>query len=59
MASSLSLNMGYIFLVGSRILLLMAFQQLVLILERSQEEMSEHPFTLPFELEATALLFIS
>ena len=28
MASSLSLNMGYIFLVGSRILLLMAFQQL-------------------------------
>ena len=38
--SSLSLDMGYLFLVGSSILLLMVVQQLAVILVLSQEEMS-------------------
>ena len=46
-ASSLSLDMGYLFLVGSSILLPMIVLQLVAILLLSQEEMSAHPSTLP------------
>ena len=45
-ASSLSLDVEYHFLVGSGILLAMVVQQLV-ILVFSQEEMSAHPSTLP------------
>ena len=55
----LSLDMGYLFLEGSSILLLITFQQLVVILELSQEEMRAHASTLPSELEAIDLLFIS
>ena len=43
-AFSLSLDVGYLFLVGSSILLLMVVQQLVVILVLWQE-MSAHPFT--------------
>ena len=46
-ASPLSLDMGYYFLVGSNILLLMVVQQLVVVLEFSQEKVSTHPSTLP------------
>ena len=46
-ASPLSLDMDYLFLVGSNSLLLMVVQQLVAILEFSQEKMSKHPSTLP------------
>ena len=42
----LSLDMGYLFLVGSSILLLMVVQQLVAILVLSQE-MRAHPSTWP------------
>ena len=42
-ASPLPLDMGYLFLVGSNILLLMVVQQRVTILEFSQEKMSTHP----------------
>ena len=45
-ASCLSLDMGYLFLVGSGILLSTVVQQLVAILVLSQE-MSTHPSTLP------------
>ena len=45
--SSLSLDMGYLFLVGSSILLPMIVLQLVAILLLLQEEMSVHPSTLP------------
>ena len=45
-ASSLSLDVEYLFSVGSSILLAMVVQQLV-ILVFSQEEMSAHPSTLP------------
>ena len=45
-ASSLSLDVGYLFLVGSSILLSMRVQQLVVILVLLQE-MSAHPSTLP------------
>ena len=38
--SPLPLDMGYLFLVGSNFLLLMVVQQLVAILEFSQEKMS-------------------
>ena len=46
-ASPLPLDTGYLFLVGSRILLLMVAQELVAILVFSQEKMSIHPATLP------------
>ena len=46
-ASSLSLDVEYLFLAGSGILLAMVVQQLVVILVFSQEEMSAHPSTLP------------
>ena len=46
-AFSLSLDVGYLFLVGSSILLSMVVQQLVAILVLSQEEMSAYPSTLP------------
>ena len=45
-ASCLSLDMGYLFLVGSGILLSTVVQQLVAILVLLQE-MSKHPSTLP------------
>ena len=45
-ASSLSLDVGYLFLVGSSILLPMIVQQLVEIFVLSQE-MSTHPSMLP------------
>ena len=41
-ASPLPLDEGYLFLVGSRITLSMAVQQLIAILEFSQEKMSTH-----------------
>ena len=44
---SFALGCGYIFLVGSVILLSMVVQQLVAILEVSQEKMSTHPSTSP------------
>ena len=43
----LSFNMGYLFLMGSSVFLLMVVQQLVAILMFLQEEMSTHPSTLP------------
>ena len=46
-ASPLSLDRGYYFLVGSNILLWMVIQQLVVVLEFSQEKVSTHPSTLP------------
>ena len=46
-ASSLSLDVGYLFLMGSSILLSMVVQQLVAILVFSQEKMSTHPSILP------------
>ena len=46
-ASSLSLDVGYLFLVGSSVLLSMVVQQLVANLVLSQQEMSTHPSTLP------------
>ena len=46
-ASSLSFDMGYLFLVGSSVFLLMVVQQLVAILMFLQEEMNAHPSTLP------------
>ena len=46
-ASSLSLDTGYLFLVGSSVLLSMVVQQLVVILVFSQKEMSAHHSTLP------------
>ena len=42
-ASPLPLDMGYLFLVGSNILLSMVVQQRVVILEFSQEKMSACP----------------
>ena len=45
MASSLSLNMGHLFLVGSSDFLLEMVQQLVAILVLLQEEMSARPST--------------
>ena len=46
MASSLSLNVRYVFLVGSSVLLSMVVQPLVVILVLSQEEMNIHPSSL-------------
>ena len=46
-AFPLPLDMGYIFLVGSNILLSMVVQQQVVTLEFSQEKMSEQPSTPP------------
>ena len=51
-ASSLSLDMEYLFLVGSSGLLSMAVQQLVAILVLLQEEMSSHPLLCHLEQEA-------
>ena len=47
MAFSLYLDVGYLFLVGSKALLSMVVQQLVAILVLSWEEMSTHFSTLP------------
>ena len=44
---SFALGMGYLFLLGSNILLLMVVQQRVVILEFSQEKMSTCPSTAP------------
>ena len=41
------LDMGYLFWVGSNILLSMVVQQCVVIVELLQEKMSIHPSTLP------------
>ena len=46
-ASSLSLDEGYLFLVGCSVLLSMMVQQLVSILVLLQEEMDAHPSTAP------------
>ena len=46
-ASSLSFDVGYLFLVGSNVLLSMVVQQLVVILVFLQMEMSAHPSTRP------------
>ena len=46
-ASPLPLDEGYLFLVGSRITLSMAVQQLIAILEFSQEKMSTYLYTPP------------
>ena len=46
-ASPLPLDVGYLYLVGSNILLWMVVQQLAAILEFSQEEMSAGSSTLP------------
>ena len=48
----LSLEVGYLFLMGSSILLSMVVQQLVVILVLSQEEISTCPLLCHFELEA-------
>ena len=45
MAFSLSLDVGYLFLVGSSILLSMVVEQLVAVLVLSQEEMRACPLT--------------
>ena len=45
-ASYLPLNVGYLFMVRSNILLLMVVQQWVAVLEFSQENMSTRPSTL-------------
>ena len=58
-ASSLSLDMGYLFLVGSSILPSMAVQQLVAVLVLSQEEVSSHPSTLPFWTRTDSYVFFS
>ena len=55
-APSLSLDMKYLLLVGSRVLLLMVVQQLVAILVFLQEEMNTHPSTLPFWTGASIFL---
>ena len=46
-APPLPLDVEYLFLVESNILLSMVFQQLVAILEFSQEKMNTCPSTLP------------
>ena len=46
-ACSLTLYLGYVFLVGSSVLLLMVVQHLAVILELSREQMSAHPSSLP------------
>ena len=46
-AASLSLDMGYLFLIGFSVLLSMIVQQLVAVLVLLQEEMSTCPFTPP------------
>ena len=46
-ASPLPLDVGYVFLVGSNILLLMVVQQLVARLMFSQETMDTRPSTVP------------
>ena len=52
--SSLSLDMGYLFLMGSSILLLMVVQQLVVILVLLQEQMSARFTILNQSLHAAA-----
>ena len=49
-ASPLPLDMRYLFLVGSNILLLMVFPQWVAVLQFLQEKMCAHPSTLPSSL---------
>ena len=46
-AASLPVDVGYLFLVGSNVLLLMVVQQQVAVLEFLQEKMSTRPSTLP------------
>ena len=46
-ASPLPLDTGYLFLVGSNILLSIVVQQRVVLLEFSQEKMSARPSTPP------------
>ena len=58
-ASSLSLDVGYLFLVGSRVLLLVVVQQLVVILVLSQEEVCVCPSTLPSWTRLILLIFES
>ena len=57
-ASPLPWMVGYLFLVGSNILLLMVIQQQVVILEFSQEKMSACPSMPPFwdNLENSAVV---
>ena len=56
---SFALRRGYLYLVGSNILLLMVVQQQVAILEFSQEKLSAHPSTPPPYLITTRdVLFI-
>ena len=58
-AASLSLDVGYLFLAGSSILLSMVVQQLVGILVLLQKGMSACPSTLPLpHLEMEPLLVI-
>ena len=57
--ASLSSNVGYLFLVGSSVLLLMAVQQLVAILVLSQEEMSTRPSTPPSWTRSSRLFNLS
>lgn len=47
MASSLFLDMGYLFLLGSSVLLSMVVQKLIAILELLEEVMSTCPSTVP------------
>ena len=57
--SSLSFDMEHLFLVGSRVLLLVVVQQLVVILVLSQEDVCVHPSTLPSWTRLVLLIFES
>ena len=57
-ASSLSLDVEYLFMVGSSVLLLMIVQQLVVILALSWEEMSIRPSTRHLELEVVSMFIM-
>ena len=57
-ASPLPLDMGYLFLVGSNILLSMVVQQQGVILEFSQEKVSSHPSTLELTPKKDVLFII-
>ena len=52
------LDVGYLFLVGSNILLSMVFQQQVVILELLQEKKSTHPSTPPYSMTMTIFTII-
>ena len=58
-ASPLPLDMGYLFLVGSNILLLMVVQQRVVILEFSQEKVTTCPPTPPSWIPSKFILPIN